>query len=328
MKKSLIALAVASVFIAPVALAQTVIYGKANVSFDMRDNGAATLNKTNTVSSSGSRIGFKGSEDLGDGLSAFYGIETTFGMDSPGATTLGNNGINAGLGSKTMGSLIIGHGPSPLKSTTRGLDLFDGSQVQNDKLMMNNGAFGIHGGNGLTYVSPNMSGVTVLVGKGFSESATSEQGNALHLLATYKAGPLFAFVNQTAMNPGTGAVEETQTTSFGGSYAMGAFQLNAIYESNDNTAANAVVTEWTSTYLGVIYNISKTDAVKLAFTNQGDSKEANVVKITGDKQMVVGYDHKLSKDTKVYALFSRLTPNTTGVKVTSTIASVGMNKNF
>ncbi len=340
MKKSLIALAVASVFIAPVALAQTVIYGKANVSFDMHDNGAATNNKVNKVSSNGSRIGFKGSEDLGNGLSAFWGIETSLAFDDPNksgtppgtytastSAVVGDNGISAGLGSKTMGSLIIGHGASPLKSSTRGLDLFDGTQAQNSTLMLNAKFFNYAGGNGLTYVSPNMSGVTVLVGKGFSESATSNQGNALHSLATYNAGPLYAFVVQATVNTGAGAIEEVSTTSFGGSYTMGAFQLNAIYESNDNSDANSVLTAWTSTYVGGIYNISKTDAVKLAITNQGDRKVANVTEITGDKQTVVGYDHKLSKDTKVYALFSRATPNV-APKVTTSIFSVGMNKNF
>ncbi len=326
MKKSLIALAVASVFIAPVALAQTVIYGKANVSFDMKDSGAATLNKTNTVSSNGSRMGFKGSEDLGSGLSAFYGIETTFNMDAPTATTLGNNGINAGLGSKTMGSLIIGHGAAPIKSSTRGLDLFDVTQAANNGLMMNNGFFNNHGGNGLVYVSPNMSGVTVTAVKGFSESATTSAGDAVHLLATYKAGPLYAFVVQATASGG-GSVE-TSTTSFGGSYDMGAFTGVAIFESNDNTSTGGGVTEWTGTYLGGKYNISKTDAIKLAITTIGNSKTANVTAIDGDKQTVVGYDRNLSKDTKVYALYSTATPNSAGVKVTKTIFSVGMNKNF
>ncbi len=351
MKKSLIALAVASVFIAPAALAQVSIYGKAHVSLDMEDTGANTAETKRTrVNSAGSRLGFKGSEKLSDDLSAVFGIETAISFDSPnqavggaqstglttgsGGTTLGDRGIFLGLASKTAGTAMLGHGGTPMKGATRGLDLFDGTPGKNDGLMQG-AAFGAgndwnkNGGNGLTYVSPNMNGVTVTLGKGFTESAASTVGSgAVHLLAQYNAGPVYGFITQSTNSSGT--VAEAKTVSYGGSYSMGAFALNAIFEKSENTASSALITEWTGTYFGGKYNISKTDAVKLAVTNISNSKIGTVTTPDGDRQAVVGYDHNLSKDTKVYALYSRLTPSVaSGVaKVTSTIASVGLQKNF
>ncbi len=327
MKKSLIALAVASVFIAPVALAQSSVYGTAHVSLDARDTGATGAEtKRTTVSSAGSRLGFKGSEDLGNGLSAFFTIETGIATDAPTATTLGDRDTSTGLTSKTMGSVMLGHSGTPLKGATRGLDLFDGTVAGNNGLMANDGAFNADGGNGLTYVSPDLSGVTVTLGKGFTESALASAGSGeIHASVTYQAGSLYGFVAHGTIS--TGLLTETQTTSFGGSYGIGAFQLNAVFDRNENTSSIGAVTEWTATYFAGKYNISKTDAVKLAITDVNNSKIGSVTTVNGDRQSVIGYDHNLSKDTKVYALYSRLTPNV-APKVTSTIASIGLMKNF
>ena len=86
MKKSLIALAVAGVVAAPVAMAEVTIYGQANVSYDVVDNGTSTAGaagtSTNKVSSNASRIGFKGTEDLGNGTSAIWQIESGANIDT------------------------------------------------------------------------------------------------------------------------------------------------------------------------------------------------------------------------------------------------------
>jgi predicted porin len=76
MKKNFLALAVLGAF-AGAASAQTnvSIYGVVDAGINFKDNGAATNAKTWGVDSgmqSGSRLGFKGSEDLGGGLSANF----------------------------------------------------------------------------------------------------------------------------------------------------------------------------------------------------------------------------------------------------------------
>ena len=62
MKKSMIALAVASVFVAPAAMAEATVYGQVNMAYEMVDNGGdglgVGLNDTsrNHVASNSSRI--------------------------------------------------------------------------------------------------------------------------------------------------------------------------------------------------------------------------------------------------------------------------------
>src|SRR4030065_2031242 len=93
MKKNLLALAVAGAFVAPVAMADpsnVSVYGIANVSYDRVDNGdsGATSGVTNNkISSNASRLGFKGTEDLGGGLKAIWQLESSINFDGTGTSS-------------------------------------------------------------------------------------------------------------------------------------------------------------------------------------------------------------------------------------------------
>ena len=112
MKKSLIALAVASAFVAPVAMADVTVYGQANASFGSVNDGTNSVNK---VSSDASRLGFKGSEDLGNGTSAIFQIESAIALDG-GTSTLAGRNTFAGLSNANMGTVMAGLIDSPYKT--------------------------------------------------------------------------------------------------------------------------------------------------------------------------------------------------------------------
>src|SRR6266581_4812115 len=88
MNKKLMALAVAGALTAPAAaLAQVQIYGRANVGIDTYSaTGATAANQDfksrQRVFDSGSRLGFRGTEDLGGGLKAVYVIESGVNIDT------------------------------------------------------------------------------------------------------------------------------------------------------------------------------------------------------------------------------------------------------
>ena len=319
MQKKIIALAIASALAAPaMALAETTIYGLASVSLDRVNDGAATNATTAMgVSAPGSRLGFKGSEDLSGGLSTFWMIETNVALDSPGTTKLGDRDAFAGLKSDSMGSVKLGSGGTPYRTSTRGLDLFDGTIASNIGLV-SNGQLDGGAPNSITYASPDMGGFTVEVAKAFEEAAIGTGGTAI--AAKYAAGPLYAIVAQR--KKGTGPGNSTSGVKVGGSYSMDAFAVNLILEKMTDTAG-AVEAKNTNLYLGGKFNISSSDAVKAAFIKRGSTTGA-----TDDaKQITVGYDHNLSKDTMVYALYTKTTDNTTGAADPSAI-SFGMHKSF
>jgi predicted porin len=109
MNKKVMALAVAGVLAAPAAFAQSSnvqLYGRANVGLDYWKATGATDNNSDLkgrvrVFDNSSRVGVRGTEDLGNGLKAIFQIETGVNMDS--GSVYGQNGAtNASAG--TWGS--------------------------------------------------------------------------------------------------------------------------------------------------------------------------------------------------------------------------------
>src|ERR1700694_4949638 len=78
MNKKLMSLAVAGACVAPAAMAQTAnpvtLYGQVNVTFESVEagGGASSVVRRQRVSDQSSRLGVKGTEDLGGGLKAFF----------------------------------------------------------------------------------------------------------------------------------------------------------------------------------------------------------------------------------------------------------------
>ena len=130
MKKNLITLAVASTLAAAMvsapAFADTsnvTVYGVASLSYDLTNNGNASANQ---VSSNQSRLGLKGSEDLGDGLSAVWQIEQQINIDNSttNANSFATRNSFLGLSSGSMGPVLLGRHDTPYKIASRGFDVF------------------------------------------------------------------------------------------------------------------------------------------------------------------------------------------------------------
>ena len=119
MKKKLIALAVAGAFAPALALADSnvTIYGRLNMDFEQVQAGgsttpAADIPGRNRVSSNSSRIGFKGTEDLGAGLKAWFQVEQGITADATGV-----GGRNTGVGlSGAFGSVHLGFWDTPYRA--------------------------------------------------------------------------------------------------------------------------------------------------------------------------------------------------------------------
>jgi len=114
MKKTLIAAGIAAVIAAPAAMADTTVYGKVRMSLDKTDGTTAGAPDKWNFSDRASRFGFKGTEDLGNGLSAFYKME--FGVNTLG----GNTGVaNATSVTETL-TVVSGNaqgGPATVVAT-------------------------------------------------------------------------------------------------------------------------------------------------------------------------------------------------------------------
>jgi predicted porin len=127
------------------ALAQNVtIYGTLNADYESVEiKGASGPNfgARSRVTSNSSNIGFRASEDLGDGLRAFAQVESSVNFDNgTSAGFWGSRNSGIGLGSNGYGQILLGQWDSPYKSSTLRFDPFSDTGIA--------GYSGIMGGTG------------------------------------------------------------------------------------------------------------------------------------------------------------------------------------
>ena len=274
MQKRIIALAIASALAAPaLAVADTgnvTVYGKANLSLDLVDSGTSALGvagtRSNRVSSNTSLIGFKGSEDLGNELTAVWQIEQVVDMSGASNTTstFGTRNTFAGLSSKNIGTLLLGRHDTPYKLSTRKLDQFGDGIADNRSLMGGVGkksavaSFDGRQPDVLAYISPSLSGFTgaiayVNLNQALNVSqalATDIKAKAWSLAGMYDFAPFYASLAYEVHDIGAGTIPvappvvtvagKEKSTKLGLGYTQGAFAVGFAYEkTSDNFGLNA-----------------------------------------------------------------------------------------
>src|SRR5450830_1373716 len=174
------------------------IYGLIDTGI-VRETGniAGNITKVTSGMSNGSRIGFKGTEDLGDGHAAIFLLETGYQTDT-GA--LGQGGLifgrqaYVGLKGVSEGTLTLGRQYTPEYNTLVLADPFQtGLAGDAANIMPNTGNSASRMDNSVLYVSPTFAGVSAEVVYGAGETAgtttgQSQWGGAL----AYTNGPLNA----------------------------------------------------------------------------------------------------------------------------------------
>jgi predicted porin len=344
MQKKIIALAIASALTAPaMAFAEATVYGQADLSIDRINDGNTNSGTSYNLVSNESRIGLKGSEDAGNGMSVVWQVEAGIGMDT-GNTTAGqlfNRNTYLGLSGAGMGTILAGRYDTPYKISTRRLDVFADTEAADNRglagISMMGAGHDVRRSNSLVYLSPSWGGFSLAAGTTFgAENAPSgaTKGTALSLAGMYEAGPLYATLAYDSLKYGTvgdlaavGPIavnDEAKAWKAGVGYAMDAITVNAVIEKPKFTQAiGGGSSSSTNLYLGGKFAISTTDAIKLAYTKRGDTSGAT----NNAKQYALGYDHNMSSNTTVYALYTKITDNTVGAADPSTI-SVGVKHSF
>jgi predicted porin len=207
MKKSLIALAALSAF-ATAAQAQSsvTVYGIVDTSYGVSESKATSGTVTKTTSAgqdgqlAGSRLGFRGTEDLGGGNSAIFQIEIGLNTTEGGLQTMNSGGTNrnsfVGLQSKTMGTLKAGRMPT-LNKLINDATVFAGSSMPAGWVAQVNGGTisNERQSNMVEYTTPTFSGFNAsvqMVKDKVEVSTTSGSSNieGTYLGLNYKAGAI------------------------------------------------------------------------------------------------------------------------------------------
>lgn len=208
MNKKLIALAVAGALAAPLAAQaadNVTIYGTLNMSLEFADpdrldvGGVPTDTPRRTrVNSNSSNIGFKGEEDLGGGLKAWFQVENDVRPD--GSTTGAWAGRNSAVGlSGNWGSVLLGRWDTPYKVATIGYDRFYATGMPDIETIIGaNGliatapigtfdGFSLRQTNTVQYWSPKFAGFSFRVGYAPDETETNaKDADRFSLSAMYE----------------------------------------------------------------------------------------------------------------------------------------------
>lgn len=336
MQKKIIALAVAGLAsTAAFAQSNVTIYGSVDAGYAYRfdaenkTTGQHSRSSLDTGASAGNRLGFKGVEDLGNGLKAVFLLEQGFSFDggnsgnAQGGRTYGRQayvGLTGGFGTAIAGRLY-----TPYWTLTSGTDPFAAGTVGQMRNVFSSGA-GVDGlldparvDNAVAYVSPSFGGfdVTVAYANAVSLSDAANQENAgdnsknntvYALLAKYSAGPVMAGFNVHRIAVGSAVANTTAKSvdnyTLAGTFDAKVVKLHAMAQYNVVDSA-AVQGDFTgSNYmLGATVPLGKF-ALKTSVTYSDFNGDANSSLKGTATQYAFGADYALSKRTNLYSAYS------------------------
>lgn len=301
MNKKIVAIAIAAVLAAPMALqAAPTVYGKMNLSLEKDNNledGKWSMEQNN------SNLGVKGSEDLGNGLSAVYKVEFGLGGATGGAiggddTVITPRNTYVGFAGG-FGTALMGRHDTPYKIAADSIDPFANTTA--DQSRMYNGAER-RLSDVVAYISPSFSGLTLAGAVALAEAAGADhEGNDLtdimSLAAMYSNGPIYASVGYETISDDLLAETET-LTRLGASYDLGTIKLGLVYGMAANIGG--VKDLESTTVSGYATASFGNTALKLAVAQY--TVELNSFD-DSNQAVTVGLDHNLSKATKVFAIY-------------------------
>jgi predicted porin len=342
MKKSLVALALFGAF-AGVAHAQSsvVIYGLLDAGIQKKSGSIFDLpgakltpavlsvvgNPTTIGAADNNRIGFKGTEDLGNGLNALFQLEMRFSPDTgavegPAATPrpLFQGQSRVGLQSNSFGTVRIGRGLTAFQESITAFEPWNGAGNAGAGFLLDLQVAGYTSdplspagnsanrfANAVFYNSPNVSGFQVNatvatkegnggavtgVGAGAASytATSSASANPYSLSATYNNGPIGALAAYER-----NAVETKFWSIAGSYYPITPLKLVASYQHQDQShtvSTNSATKSW---ILGANYNVTPAGKILAGYGQKTiDGPTAKT------KQASLGYQYSLSKRTYVY----------------------------
>ena len=312
------------------AQSNSTIYGIVDV-FGQYVDGASRVVRVQSGGRNGSRLGFRGTEDLGDGFKAIYTLEMGLNIDDG---TFGQGGVAFGrqafIGLKDWwGEATLGRQQSSLYYLTTDYSAF-GNVAHGASTAVIGGFAGgyepVRGGsatavppaagatgntsparinNSIRYASPTWNGLrgTVLLGLGETAGGTKDN-RIIDLSARYTKGPFDATLaylsDKRNITPGTpNTLADTTTVALAGSYDFdGGYKLLGGFMSVDDKRPENQ--DGRGYWLGGEYHFGSNTVRAQWVRNDPRYGESNKTNALG-----VGYQYDFSKRTAVYSAVTR-----------------------
>jgi len=280
-----------------------------------------------------SRIGFRGTEDLGGGLKAVFQLENGFNADDGSlatASTLFDRKAVVGL-SGSFGTVTIGRQTDYLDdigSKYTSVQTFGSNGIKAGHFNNLDRVGGVRANNSIRYDSANLSGFTGSLFYGFGEVAgQTSAGQSFGLAGNYANGPfgvgLGYFQTKLAADalPSKAGDTDLKTFTLGASYQAGPAKIYGAWSQTKRPLASALaatglVNITTATKanifdLGVDYSVTgNLHLLASVIYDRADISRKTTGPTKGKTtQLNLGVDYFLSKRTDVYALYTNQRAN-------------------
>ncbi|HEZ8417586.1 TPA: porin [Neisseria gonorrhoeae] len=353
MKKSLIALTLAALPVA--ATADVTLYGaiKAGVqtyrSVEHREGKVVGVGTGSEISDFGSKIGFKGQEDLGNGLKAVWQLEQ--GASVAGTNTGWGNkqsfvGLKGGFGTIRVGSLN-----SPLKNTGANVNAWESGKYTGELLEISKMAGREHRYLSARYDSPEFAGFSGSVQYAPKDNSGSN-GESYHVGLNYRNSGFFAqyaglfqrygegtkkieyYDDQTYYSMPSLFVEKLQVHRLVGGYDNNALYVSVAAQQQDAKLYGATrvnshnsQTEVAATAAYRFGNVTPRVSYAHGFKGTVDDANHDNTDNTYD-QVVVGAEYDFSKRTSALVSAGWLQEGKGADKIVSTASAVVLRHKF
>ncbi len=315
---------------------------------------------------SGSRFGVRGAEDLGDGLSAVFTLESGFGPTDgkmqQGSRLFGRQST-LGLDSKTWGRIEFGRQTNMATKMFTPIDPF-GTNFNSANMGTTFGALNtMRLDNLVLYQTPNLGGLKFGLGYSFNADdtrtdnsgkfATADNNRSITTGLSYSNGPVYLAASYDRMNPTAAAVggqspAKLQQYAIGGTYDFEVVKIAAAWSQTRDGwfIGQALATTPGSDYsdLGT-YKLAdgfRADSTMLGVTvplsgatslfGSWQRAKPNNDKLTGDDKTfnvyALGATYSLSKRTNFYAYASYGDNYAFHDGVTDTVVAAGIRHQF
>lgn len=316
MKKSLIALAVLAASGAAMAQSSVTLFGVVDATYAYGSGSVSNKSQLTNSGYNSSRLGFRGVEDLGGGLSASFWLEAGVNNDNGtgGVTNTNNQAATSTGGGLTFnrrstvslnggfGEVRLGRDYTPQFWNLTVFDPFGTNGVGTTQTLNSSlgGPTTVRASNAIGYFLPgNLGGfygqAQYYMGENNSGTPNKKDGNGLALRAGYANGPINVALAFSETKFVTGNI---QAWNLGGQYDLGVAKIMAHYNNDEIKGGN----EGTGFLIGGLIPVGAGE-VRLAYSTY---KIDTVGADPRSNKIALGYVHNLSKRTALYTTFARV----------------------
>lgn len=323
MKKSLIALAVMAAAGAASAQSSVTLFGivDAAITHGSASNGGESWTGMTSSGYNSSRLGFRGTEDLGGGMSASFWLEgQLYNDDGQFGNPSGSGAFDFRRRSTVSlaggwGELRLGRDYTPSFWNLTVFDPFGTNGVGTNMMLGGSGALAAAAGVGTVvrasnqvgyFLPPNLGGFYGQVGYWFGENDPSDAGTGYGLRLGYGAGPFNVALSYATTETAT-AGADFNTWNLGGSWDFGMAKAMAQYmrDSVDGAGADVEGRGW---LLGALVPVGAGE-IRASYSEYRLDVNVAGVPDARARKLALGYVHNLSKRTALYATIARVRNN-------------------